>query len=514
MIKLDLQGRLSAQLAQLGYQFPKDILLELPKHDSHGDYATNCAFMLTKVLKRSPQSIALEICEKLESQELSEAIRFEPLNGFINLTLSDTLLWNQFSALFSKKPSFSVSKTPILLEYVSANPTGPLHIGHGRWAVLGSVLNALLNYTDHVVSSEFYINDAGNQVRLFYDSVNALKEGRSIPDEGYHGHYVQELAQLDEDPLQENLKTQRASLKRIGVQFDNWFSEKLLHDDDEVAQAIQDLTIKGYTFEEEGALWFKSTEFGDTKDRVLIKKDGQYTYFAVDIAYHRNKLKREYGRLINIWGADHHGYVPRVKAAIKALTTPDNEVLNVMIGQMVNLLRDGEPVKMSKRTGELISLDEVVDEIGVDATRYFLIQKSPDSHIDFDLDVAKKKNNENPVYYIQYAHARICRILEKAGDFSSETLSVNKFRLTERRLIFHCLQCYDTIRESAQLLMPHKLTQYAWELARLFHHFYEDCPILKASDTEKKKRLIMVSQTRECLRLCLGILGISAPTKM
>ena len=398
MIKRLLETELKSAFDACGLLGTQHIFLELPKQRDHGDFSTNVCFRLAKELRQAPLKIAESYAETLNNYKgLNSRITFSCLNGFLNLKLSDSYVWDLAFSELRQFSDFPAPKDPILLEYVSANPTGPLHIGHGRWAVLGSAIGSLLTATGHTVSHEFYINDAGNQVNKLLDSVKAAKEGTPIPEDGYHGSYIHDLAKSDQDPLEANIEAQRAVLNEIGVHFDTWFSEKSLHDSGKVESGLTFLKEHGFTFEEGGALWFASSRFGDDKDRVLVKADGAYTYFAVDVAYHFDKVQRGYSRLINLFGADHHGYVARIKAAVNAICEShfDDNTFRVVIGQLVNLVRDGEPVRMSKRTGNMVSLDEVVQEIGSDATRFFLIQKSADTHIEFDLELAKKQNAEN-----------------------------------------------------------------------------------------------------------------------
>ncbi len=491
------------------------VVLEVPNNPEHGDFATNVAFGLAKILKKGPKQIAETLAVDL-AQRFEGKISFQAINGFLNLRLSDAYLLE----CLEQAPKFPSAHEKILLEYVSANPTGPLHVGHGRWAILGHSIESLLRFVGTSIDSEFYINDAGNQVELFYESVNAVKKGLPIPEKGYHGSYIHDLALIEGDPLQRNLELQKQTLARLGITFTFWYSEKELHRKGLVSETIQTITAKGLTYESEGALWFKSQSLGDEKDRVLIKADGQHTYFAADMAYHWDKLRRGYDRLINIWGADHHGYVARVKAGVAALCGEaflSDKKFKIVIGQLVSLKRGDEPVRMSKRTGEIITIDEVVDEIGVDATRFFLIQKGADTHVEFDLELAKKKSAENPVYYIQYAHARMCSVLEKMDglvqtqNFASVQLGLEG---AERALILHCIQAYDEIYGAAQALAPHRVANYAYELARQFHTFYEQCPIIKASEDIQAKRVYILIQAQKTLRLCLELLGISAPEKM
>lgn len=495
------------------------LFFEVPTQESFGELSTNIAFQLARELKKAPKSIAEDLCQSLNAT-CSDIATFEAVNGFINLKLSQDVLWTKFSTLFNAPLFEPIQTDPVLVEYVSANPTGPLHIGHGRWAVLGSALCHLLKVVGYPTLSEFYINDAGNQITLFYESVNAVKANKPIPENGYHGDYILDLAKSDEDPLQINLHHQKNTLEKVGAEFDAWFSEKSLHNSGEIQKVLTILKEKGHTFEQEGALWFRSTEWGDTKDRVLIKADGNLTYFAVDIAYHLHKVNKQVSRLINIWGADHHGYVPRVKAGLAALAGNDylsDDKLKVIIGQLVSLKRGGEPVRMSKRTGEMITLEEVIDEIGVDATRYFLLEKSSDTHVEFDLELAVKKSAENPVYYIQYAHARICSILDKADIQSLDQLTQPQNPVLEPidlKVITKVCRLQDVLWDAAAQLAPYKVAQYGSELARIFHHYYEEAPILKAEEAQKQTRLYILKQVKETLLTVFSILGISAPNAM
>ncbi|MFT5170732.1 MAG: arginyl-tRNA synthetase [Candidatus Marinamargulisbacteria bacterium] len=520
MIKHEIEKRLHTQLLT---QFPiadQTIVLEKPKNMAFGDYATNICFALARTMKTSPKAIAESMTETL-NKESDGDLRFEPMNGFINIKLSNETIWEKFMDVSRTPAEFPVSPKKVLLEYVSANPTGPLHIGHGRWAVLGDVLARLLTYTNHQVSREFYINDAGNQIKLLRETVAAVKEGRPIPEDGYHGAYIQDLAKSSQDPVEANLEHHKKVLQALRVEFDCWYSEKSLHGSEKISAALEKLSEKSLTYEKDDALWFKSESLGDEKDRVLIKKDKSLTYFTVDLAYHYDKVHRGYERLINIWGADHHGYVQRVRAGVAALCGDaflESDAFNILIGQLVSLSRDGQPVRMSKRTGEIITLDEVIEEIGIDATRFFLVQKSPDTHVDFDLDLAKKKSAENPVYYIQYAHARICSILRKlelpVTPASDSRLPAGDLDPKERQLLFHCLQLNDEMWNAATLLLPHKLAAYTFQLARFFHHFYEACPIVKAESDVQARRLAILYQVKSTLQICLDLLGLSAPESM
>lgn len=492
-----------------------DILVEEPANPEHGDYATNVALKLTKTLRKAPKFIAQELLPKF-SQATTE-FTFTELNGFINIRVADAVLLREAKLL--KQDSFKVDvglgKT-VLLEYVSANPTGPLHIGHGRWAVIGDVLARILTYSGYKVSKEFYVNDAGNQINNFIRSVEAVKNAQPIPEDGYHGAYVKDLAQQAGDPVKLMIKHQQDVMRNIQVEFDTWFSEKTLHvPGGAVDQVLEVLKAKGFLYEQDGAVWFKTTELGDDKDRVLIRSNGEKTYFTADIAYHKNKLDRGFARLINIWGADHHGYIPRVQAALKALSGQTETNLTVILGQLVNLFRNGEPVRMSKRTGEMITLEEVIQEIGADATRYFLAMRSCDSTLDFDLELAKQKNNDNPVYYVQYAYARICSILrqDELNNYTGAKVS-KPLEKAERQLLLKILRLPDELEVIANTFAIQRLPAYAEELARVFHAFYHDCRVITEDQDLTAQRVQIIRAVQTCLKVVFDLLAVSAPEKM
>ena len=429
-----------------------------------------------------------------------------------------------------------------MVEYVSANPTGPLHVGHGRGAAAGSALVNLLRAAGYPVYSEYYINDAGNQVDNLAASVNArylelLGKPCEFPENGYHGADIIDTAQriIEKDgdkylsmsqeerlaifkelALKEKLAALKEDLESFNVTFDNWFSERTLHPD-KVKEAVEELKNNGNIYEQDGALWLKSTAYGDDKDRVVIRDNGVPTYLAADIAYHRNKFMRGFGRLINIWGADHHGYICRVKASLQALGyNPDN--LEVLLLQMVSLYRGGELVKMSKRTGQSVTLAELIEEVGTDAARYFFIMRSLDSQLDFDLDLAKSQSNENPVYYIQYAHARICSIFRQAEEVGLKLEKAPKLSLltdeTELVLIKKIQDYEEEIQKAAEDYAPQRIARYAYDLAGCFHSFYNKCRIMGVDEELAGARLALVGATRNVIRHALGILGVSAPEKM
>jgi arginyl-tRNA synthetase len=531
MIKPRIEDLIFVILSGAGYSELPKVTLEAPRHDDHGDYATTICFQLAKTLKKSPKEIAEQVTVVLNtSPQFSEVGLATALNGFVNIKLNDAWLFAEFCR--PAQGDFPKSNDRFLVEYVSANPTGPLHIGHGRWAVIGSALVSLLKRVGFDVHSEFYINDAGNQVNNFHASVNAVKNGLPIPENGYHGAYIADLAKSDTNPLEAMLASQKQVLASMGVEFDTWFRESSLTvTEDNVKRALDELRSLGFIYELDGATWFKSTDFGDDKDRVVVKADGVYSYFAADIAYHYTKLTRGYTRLINLFGADHHGYVHRIKACVKAFKGTeyvDDVTFKIIVGQLVNLFRDGHPVRMSKRTGDMIMLDDVVDEIGADATRYFLLEKSPDTHLDFDLSLAVKQSSDNPVFYVQYAHARICQILGKVSAASLTSMDSSPLPLNphptpshggeldpvERQVVLEVLRYEDVLWYSATALMPHKIVHYAYHLAKTFHLFYEHCPILKADQADQERRIVILKILQATLRDCFNIMGISAPDSM
>jgi len=489
-------------------------LIEVPKDRSMADYASNIAFTLAKTLKKSPlkiaEEMALELATLLGNTDL-EGTNIFSLNGFVNFILPAGFCFEYISSEDFSQNAFA-GKERVLLEYVSANPTGPLHIGHGRWAALGDSLRRLLAWTGYKVDTEFYINDAGSQINNLLNTVKALKEGKAIPENGYAGSYVKDLL-TSQDPVEEILNAQKQILATFRVEFDTWFSEKKgLHDKGLVTESIEQLKLKNLTYVEGGAVFFKSTQYGDDKDRVLIKENGEYTYLAADVAYHLEKIKRGYKHLINIWGADHHGYINRIKAAITAFAGED-AVLEVLLGQLVTLYRNGEEVRMSKRTGDMISLEEVMEEIGVDATRFYLIQTSADNHLEFDLEVAKKQSNDNPVFYVQYAHARISSILKKTQRQAVFHKDL-PLKEVETKLLKFMLYFEEEINLAAQRREPYRIARYLLDLANVFHSFYHECKVNVDDQEVSENRLALIKLTKKILANGLGLMGITAPESM
>ena len=520
------------------------VALEVPPSKEYGDFATNFAMQSARVFHKSPRQIAEEIKARVKGDFLERAEIAGP--GFLNFYLKRNVLYDNLQRIlaagdaYGNLPAKDVPKTQV--EYVSANPTGLLHVGHGRGAAAGSALVNLLRAAGYPVESEYYINDAGNQMDNLARSVNArylelLGKPCDFPEDGYHGADITETARriiekdgdkylalsekerldaLKELAYKEKLAALKDDLAAFNVTFDKWFSERTLHPD-AVREAVAILQKNGTIYEKDGALWLRSTDYGDDKDRVVIRDNGVPTYLAADIAYHHNKYERGFGTLINIWGADHHGYVCRVKAAMEALGhNPDD--LKVLLLQMVSLYRGGELVKMSKRTGQSVTLEELIEEVGTDAARYFFLMRSLDSQLDFDLDLAKKKSSDNPVYYIQYAHARISSIFRQAkethlalGDAPELALLTDE---SEVALIKKLAKYPEEVEKAAADYAPQRIARYSYDVAALFHSFYNKCRIMGVPAPLAEARLALVTVTARVIRHSLGILGVSAPEQM
>lgn len=513
-----LENLLGSALASLGGTEKLPFKIDPPPRPEFGDYATNAAIAYARFLNLDPLGFAQSLSEKLKELDQGKIIKeiriVKP--GFINIFVRDGFIQQSLLNILNLDQEWGKGtgkSEKILLEFVSANPTGPLHVGHGRWAVIGDVIARLLSAVGNQVEKEFYINNVGNQVNKLWESISAARAGEAVPEGGYGGSYIKEVqGQNKNEAIEFLLNEQKQTLASLRVNFDRYYNESDLHASHKVQEAIAKLNSEGKTFKEDGALWFKSQEMGDDKNRVLVREDGQPTYFAADIAYHLDKFERGYDRLINIWGTDHHGYVTRLKSALRAAGLPD-EKLEIIIGQLVTLYRGSEPVRMSKRTGEMVTLQEVIDEIGVDAVRFFFSATDVNSHLDFDLELAKKQSNENPVYYVQYAHARICSILKKSqitnNKIQSEADLSTLTHPAEKTLMLKLISWPDVVRSAARLRHPHRLTEYAKELATTFHHFYEKCKVLG-----DPARLVLVDASRITLRNVLELLGISAPESM
>lgn len=538
--------------------------LERPREEGHGDWACTIAMRLAKAAHMNPRAIAQAIVDHLPENNLVESFEIAG-PGFINLTLTNASFQAVVSEARQKGSDFGKSELSepckVNLEYVSANPTGPMHVGHGRWAALGDAIARVMRHAGYSVDEEFYINDQGNQMNVFGNSVvvryqQLLGQDVDMPEACYGGAYIKDIAQAiidadggkwldaNEDERLVNFRERgyammldsvKNTLSTFGNNFDTWFSERSLfvaNENGETKQqrAFDVMNEKGLLFEAEGATFFRSTDYGDDKDRVLVKANGDLTYFMSDVAYHYDKMQRGYDHLIDIWGADHHGYIQRCKAMMAAWGYPD--ALEVVLGQLVNLLRDGEPVRMSKRTGEMVTFQELIDEVGVDATRYLMLSKSADQAIDFDIEVAKKQDSSNPVYYVQYAHARICSILRKAGEargMDVESAGIEEIvaelglddidlspltHESELALMRKMADFSDLVAGAARDRAPFRLTHYAQELAGLFHSFYGNCHVLGEEECVEKARLALVDSARIVLALSLGLLGVSAPERM
>ena len=513
--------------------------LDRPPKPELGDYSSNAAMLLAAPLGGNPRDVAARFSAELENQLGDTVDRIEVAGpGFVNLFLADA--WYR-RAMVSLAEAGRMGPTPtdsperILVEFVSANPTGPLHVGGGRHAAYGDALVRLLEAVGHEVKREFYVNDAGGQIARFAASIAARMRGEEVPEEGYEGAYVGELAERMRsegiDPVDAEavgargveliLEQVRATLDRFGVRFDTWFSERDLYARGEVESALARLEQSGHTYRSEDALWLRTTTFGDDKDRVLIRADGEPTYLAADVAYHWDKLERGFGRLIDVFGADHHGYVARLKAVVAGLGA-DPEKLEVLIMRLVHIVESGERAQMSKRSGDFVSLDELLDDIGVDATRWFMLWRSHDTTVDLDLELARRQSNDNPVYYVQYAHARIASILRKAGMESGQAAEgagiptpATPLEPAEKDLVKRLLEFPGEVHEAAARRAPHRICAYSTSVAADFHAFYRDCQVVGAEgEGVERSRLALALLAKETIARALALLGISAPERM
>ncbi|BCR04087.1 arginine--tRNA ligase [Desulfuromonas versatilis] len=528
--------------------FP-EFTLEVPAHPEHGDFATNLAMVLARAEKKAPRKIAEALIAALgESDGLWREVSIAG-PGFINFFLTNRCWYGVLDEVVRSGESYGRSKNgagvKVQVEFVSANPTGPLHIGHGRGAATGDAVAALLEAAGYEVQREYYVNDAGNQVAMLGRSIwvrcrELQGETLPFPEDGYKGDYVRdiarsllaegqaELAGLDEAQaialcsdygVRKMTEWIDGDLREFGVHFDNWYSERTLYQRDLVTKELGKLRERDLTFEQDGALWLRTTDFGDDKDRVLLRSGGEPTYFASDVAYHIEKFERGFDKVIDVWGADHHGYVPRMKAMLAGLGhQPDD--LEVLMIQMVNLLRDGQPVTMGKRSGEFVTLREVIDEVGRDACRFFFLTRRSDSQLDFDLALAKKQSNENPVFYVQYAHARVCSINRNAADQGVQApamgeVDFDRLVLEEELALAKLLARYPEVVEgAARVLEPHRITFYLQELAAQFHSYYNRQRVLSDDLETSRARLYLVNSIRIVLKNALLLLGVSAPEQM
>ena len=536
-IKLEQVIRSWAKAQSLN--LPEELTLTLAPSHAKADLSLVCPLQIAKINKRNPPALAEELAKVLSDLDEIEAA-LAALPGFVNLTLSPKFLWENLK-LIVQNPEFygrdeNLIPQKILLEFVSANPTGPLHLASGRGGALGDSLVQILRRLGHDARAEYYVNDAGNQIQKFGKSLWARRHGQEVPEDGYHGDYVSDLAKsfpAEADSWREEklaaegiavlLKSHQDDMKAFGVSFDRWFQESELHASKALEKTLELLKKRGMVYQKDGATWLgTSSSSDDDKDRVLIRQDGRPSYFLADIAYHENKYSRGFERAIDILGADHHGYVPRMKAAIEALGHP-KESFEAIVHQLILLFRGKEPVKMSKRAGEFVRLKEVIDEVGKDACRFFFAQRTPHSHLNFDLELAKKRTSENPVYYCQYVHARICSIFEEAqrqGILEKGTVPFSEkkgqFLFPEERALLVKMAWFPEILKNVQKeLSPHPLANYILELSGLFHPFYEKCRVVDPSNLAlSRSRLYLCAGIRALIKEGLGLIGVFAPEKM
>lgn len=520
----------------------EDIVIEIPKDKSHGDYASNIAMKSAKLLKKSPRDIANALVAAMDHADIEKCEIAGP--GFINFTMNKAAMANVIDTVLAQADAYGTNESgnhlKVNVEYVSANPTGDLHLGHARGAAWGDSVTRLMKASGYDVCREFYVNDAGNQiVNLAYSLMaryaQEFGQEKELPEDGYYGKDVINIAKqivaeqgdrflndTSEEAFQffkkEGIRLELAKLQRdldmFRVHFDVWTSEQSLHDEGRVEKALHTLEELGKTYEQDGAIWFASSEYGDDKDRVLRKSDGSYTYLMPDIAYHITKFERGFDKLVNFWGADHHGYIPRMKAAMQALGK-DKDQLEVDIIQMVRLVENGEEVKMSKRTGNAVTIRELCEEVGVDAVRYFFVQRALDTHLDFDLGLARKQSNDNPVYYAQYAHARICSILRQAPELPA---CENYDLLTDEKevqLLKYINEFPGVVADAAKTRAPHKMCNYIQKLASYFHSFYNACKVIDVNNEAlSSQRLALLKATKITLKNALNLIGVEAIDKM
>lgn len=542
-----LKEALENILKAKSWEWPEKAVIELPKDAKHGDLATNIAMTLAKICQKAPRAVAEEISAELAKNPVIEKVEIAG-PGFINVTFKQSFWHEQVLLMEGLKDKFGSlnygNNRKVMVEYVSANPTGPLHIGHGRGAAVGDSMARILRFAGYDVSTEYYINDAGLQMRLLGLSTwlrvqDLCGMHAAYPEDYYKGEYIIDIAKemLKEDPelpqrsdaeyrcfkyaMQSIMDGIKKDLEDFRVEHQVWFSESSLVNAGAVEKTLNALKEKGYVYEEDGAVWFKSTLFGDDKDRVLRKRDGFLTYFASDIAYHADKINRGFDEMIDVWGADHHGYVPRMAAAIETLGKNPKEDFTVILIQLVNLLRGGEPVAMSTRSGEFITLREVVDEVGVDAARFMFLSRKSDQPLDFDLDLVKQRNLENPVYYVQYAHARIKTLLrraEESGHVLPEASSMEILsQLTDSAdigLIRSALHFEEAVLDAAKAKAVHIISFYLMDLAGKFHSYYANTPVLSGEEKAVKARLALLRVVASVLRSGLNLLGVEAPETM
>ncbi len=556
MLAAHVQRVIGEWVAERGWEAGPPVVIERPAESDHGDYATPFCLQLAKVARMAPRALAEEARARLLADaEVAGMVGEIDIAGpgFLNFRLRPEAFTRSVSVMLEQADEVGrgAREHPldILLEYVSVNPNGPLHVGHARYAAYGNSLDRLLSFSGHRVTTEFYINDYGRQMEMFGRSV-AARYAQSfgldleVPEEGYQGEYVKDIAaevreevgdrwvaELRDQGLDDAgspavdffrvrgyqlvLEQMRAELERFRVTFDRWFSETPLHTEGRVQAAIDHLLETGDAFHADEAVWLRTTPYGDDKDRVLVRSNERPTYFAADLAYHQDKLGRGYGHLINIWGADHHGYVPRMKAAVEIMSH-DPDMLELIIGQMVNLLEAGESRQMSTRRGEMVTLGELIDAIGVDAARFFLVMRSHDQTLDLDLSLARRQSQENPVYYVQYAHARIASIVRNMPAELEPAVGAGELFDTvyERDLIKKLDEFADLVREAADRRAPHRVAGYAQEVAAAFHVFYKNCRVIGSDPEVSAARLALCLVTKRVVARALDLLGVSAPESM
>ena len=547
-LEATIKGAISRaiQANSLSGAVPDSIKLERPKDRSHGDYATSIALQISKPMGKNPREVAQVILDQLTGNESINKVEIAG-PGFINITLNRASQAQLVETIVAAKDAYGLGKSlsgiKINLEFISANPTGPLHLGHTRWAAVGDALGRVLTAAGAQVTREFYINDRGNQMDLFGQSVEAVALGQPVPENGYQGDYIKDLATevvkenagikelapairteaFREAAYKVQLKDQQRVLEVFNTHFDVWFSERSLHDQGAVEHGVEKLRKQGHVFESEGATWLRTTDFGDDKDRVITKANGELTYFASDTAYYINKRERGFDVCIYMLGADHHGYINRLRAtAACAGDNPDYNI-DVLIGQLVKIMEGGQEVKLSKRAGTIITLEELVEKVGVDAARYTLIRYPVDTPMVMDIDVLKRNTNENPVYYVQYAHARIAAVLRNAVELgaSLELKDFDPSQLThdrENELLGALAEFPRVIESAAELREPHRVARYLEELAGTYHGFYNDCRVLPMGEEKltaiHTARLLLCTATKQVLKNGLDLLGVSAPERM
>ena len=536
---------------QISCDVPSQLILDRPKNRDHGDYATSIALALAKEANMQPGVIAKVIVKTLTDNKLLTTAGISKVDiagpGFINITLESASQGVVVTEILTAGKKFGTSNTlvgkKINLEFVSANQTGPLHLGHTRWAAVGDSLGRVLSAAGAQVSREFYVNDRGNQMDLFGASIRAAALGKARPEDGYHGEYIEDLAKeivksnpqitqlaesesisaFTQEGYKLQLEQQRKVLDNFGTHFDTWFSERSLYEDNFFNHSLDKLKQQGHVFEQEGAIWLRTTDFGDDKDRVMIKSDGTFAYFASDSAYYVSKRERGFNLCIYMLGADHHGYVGRIKALAACAGDDPEKDVEVLIGQMVKIIEDGAELKLSKRAGTIITLEELVEKVGTDAARYTLIRFPTDTPMVMDVDLLRKNTNENPVYYVQYAHARICAVLRNAKElginyglkfYAPELLNHER----ERELVGLLAQYPKVLLSAAQLRQPHRVARYIEELASQYHRFYNDCRVLPLGDEKvsdlNSARATLSQATAQVISNGLDLLGVNAPEKM